>query len=190
MKTLTTLIVALGLLVTSPSLYAQKSEMNVTDSKITWTGKKVTGSHTGHIKLLSGFLEKSGEDFVSGKFVVDMTSISNQDIDDPETKAKLVGHLKSDDFFSVDKYPTATLLIESGEKTGADNYKFTGKLTIKGNTNPVSFEAKADGKSFNGKLVVDRAKYDVRYGSDSFFDNLGDKMIYDDFELEFQVTFE
>ncbi|WP_462317337.1 YceI family protein [Marinilabilia sp.] len=190
MKKMITLILAVGLLAASPSLFAQKSEMSVTDSKITWTGKKVTGSHEGHIKLLSGYLEKSGEDFVSGKFVVDMTSISNQDIDDPETRAKLVGHLKSDDFFSVDEYPTATLVIENGEKSGVDKYKFTGKLTIKGNTNPVSFEATADDKTFEGKLVVDRAKYDVRYGSGSFFDNLGDKMIYDDFELDFMVTFE
>jgi polyisoprenoid-binding protein YceI len=190
MKTFLTLILAAGLLVTTPAIYGQKSEMKVSDSKIVWTGKKVGGSHTGHIKLLSGYLEKSGEAFVDGKFVADMTSISNTDIDDSDTRAKLVGHLKSDDFFSVDEYPNATLVIEKGEKLADNTYKFTGKLTIKGNTNPVSFEARADGETFKGKLTVDRAKYNVRYGSGSFFDNLGDNLIYDDFDLDFEVTFE
>ena len=190
MKKLTILIALVAIWLPTSVLYAQKSKLSVTESEITWTGKKVTGSHTGTIKLLSGYLEKSGEDFVDGKFVVDMTSISDKDIDDPKTRAKLEGHLKSSDFFSVDEYPTATLFIENGEKTGEGTYQFSGKLTIKGNTNPVSFEAKAEGSTFNGKLVIDRAKYNVRYGSGSFFENLGDNLIYDDFELVFNVTFE
>ncbi len=188
MKTLSTLILALGFLVLAPAANGQKSELNLADSKITWTGKKVGGSHTGHIDLSSGRLEKSGDDFVSGKFVADMTSITNQDIKDEDSKAKLEGHLKSDDFFSVDKYPTATLEIENGENTGGDNYQFSGKMTIKGQTHPVSFEANAKGKTFKGTLTIDRAKYNVRYGSKSFFNNLGDNMIYDDFDLEFEVT--
>lgn len=189
MKKRLTFIMALALLMMSPAIYGQKSEMKVEDSKIVWTGKKVGGSHDGEIQLLSGYLEKSGDSFVSGKFVADMTSISNKDIEDEDSKAKLVGHLKSDDFFSVDKYPTATLEIENGEEVSSGKYKFTGNMTIKGQTNPVSFEAEANGKTFSGKLVVDRADYNVRYGSGSFFDNLGDNLIYDDFELDFKVTF-
>lgn len=190
MKTLSTLIIAFGLLLTMPAVHGQKSEMNVTDSQITWTGKKVAGSHTGHVKLLSGYLEKSGNDFISGKFTVDMTSITNTDIEDPESKAKLVGHLKSDDFFSVNEYPTATLEIKNGEPISPGKYKFTGEMTIKGETNPVSFETMVDDKTFTGKLTIDRSKYNVRYGSGSFFDNLGDNLIYDDFDLDFQVVFE
>ncbi|PRZ01763.1 YceI family protein [Marinilabilia salmonicolor] len=189
MKKLSTLILALGFLVMTPAAFGQKSELKVEDSQIVWTGKKVGGSHTGAIELLSGYLEKSGDSFVSGKFVADMTSISNHDIEDKDSKAQLVGHLKSDDFFSVDEYPTATLEIKNGEKVESGNYKFTGTMTIKGQTNPVSFEAKVEGKTFSGKLVVDRSKYNVRYGSGSFFDNLGDNLIYDDFELDFEVTF-
>jgi polyisoprenoid-binding protein YceI len=189
MKTLFTLIMVMGILALSPYANGQKAELNVAESNITWTGKKVTGSHTGNINLLSGYLVKSGDEFVSGKFVVDMTSISNADIEDPDTKAKLVGHLKSDDFFSVDKFPTAILEINSGEKRpGGGAYIFKGKMTIKENTNPVSFEATSKDKTFVGTLTVDRSKYNVRYGSDSFFDNLGDNMIYDDFDLEFVVT--
>lgn len=190
MKRISILIMALGLLLMAPVAYGQKSELKVEDSKIAWTGKKVGGSHTGEIQLLSGYLEKSGDAFVSGKFVADMTSISNYDIEDEDSKAQLVGHLKSDDFFGVDEYPTATLEIKNGEKIESGKYKFTGNMTIKGQTNPVSFEAEVDGKTFAGKLVVDRSKYNVRYGSDSFFDNLGDNLIFDDFELDFKVTFE
>lgn len=190
MKKLTTFIVAFGLLAMTPGVYGQKSEMSVADSKIVWTGKKVGGSHTGHIKLLSGYLDKSDDKYVGGKFVADMTSISNLDIDDEDNRAKLVGHLKSDDFFSVDKYPTATLEIIEGEKVASGKYKFSGEMTIKDNTHPVTFEADADGKTFTGTLTIDRAKYNVRYGSDSFFDNLGDNLIYDDFDLNFEVQFE
>jgi polyisoprenoid-binding protein YceI len=189
MKKLSTLILALGFLVMTPAAFGQKSELKIEDSKIVWTGKKVGGSHNGAIELLSGYLEKSGDSFVSGKFVADMTSISNYDIDDEDSKAQLVGHLKSDDFFSVDEYPTATLEIKNGEKLESGKYKFTGTMTIKGQTNPVSFEAEVTGKTFSGVLVVDRAQYNVRYGSGSFFDNLGDNLIYDDFELDFEVTF-
>jgi polyisoprenoid-binding protein YceI len=189
MKKRLTFIMALALLMMSPAIYGQKSEMKVGDSKIVWTGKKVGGSHTGEIQLLSGYLKKSGDSFSSGKFVADMTSISNKDIEDEESKAKLVGHLKSGDFFSVDKFATATLEIENGKEISSGKYKFTGKMTIKDQTHPVSFEADVDGKTFSGKLVVDRAKYNVRYGSGSFFDNLGDNLIYDDFELNFKVTF-
>ncbi|MFW6352041.1 MAG: YceI family protein [Bacteroidota bacterium] len=189
MKARVSFLLAMSLLMISPVIYGQKSEMKIEDSQIVWTGKKVGGSHTGEIQLLSGYLEKSGDSFVSGKFVADMTSISNRDIEDEDSRAKLVGHLKSDDFFSVDKYPTATLEIDDGEKVSTGKYKFTGNMTIKGQTNPVSFEAEADGKTFSGKLVIDRAKYNVRYGSDAFFDNLGDNLIYDDFDLEFKVSF-
>jgi len=179
-----------GLLFLAPSAFGQNMKVNVSKSSIVWTGKKIGGSHTGHIQLLSGYLTKSGDGFVEGKLVADMASLSNTDLEDKEMRAKLIGHLKSDDFFSVEKYPTATLVIESGEKVSEGIYQFSGKMTIKGTTNPVSFEARSDGSTFKGKLTVDRSKYDVRYGSGSFFDNLGNNLIYDDFDLDFEVTFE
>ncbi|MGQ1889409.1 YceI family protein [Thermophagus sp. OGC60D27] len=190
MKKIVISMLSVMLFFTAPSAFGQKMKLNVAKSKIVWTGKKVGGSHTGHIQILSGYLTKSGDRFVAGKIVADMTSLSDTDLEDEEMRAKLIGHLKSDDFFSVDKYPTATLVIESGEMVSDGTYQFAGKMTIKGHTNPVSFEAKADGKVFKGKLTVDRSKYDVRYGSGSFFDNLGDNLIYDDFDLEFEVIFE
>ncbi len=192
MKNWSVLIVAVGFLMVTPLLYGQTKQLDVENSKILWEGRKVTGAHLGQISLLSGFLEKSGENFGAGQFVVDMTSIINFDLEDEETNAKLVGHLKSDDFFGVDKFPTSKLAIKHGKLKEQGVYTFSGNLTIKEKTHPVTFEARVDemGETlkFRGTLTVDRSKYDVRFGSKSFFDNLGDKIIYDDFKLDFVIT--
>jgi polyisoprenoid-binding protein YceI len=192
MKNWSVLIVAVGFLMAMPVLYGQTKQLDVENSKILWEGRKVTGAHLGQISLLSGFLEKSGENFGSGQFVVDMTSIVNLDLEDEATNAKLVGHLKSDDFFGVDKFPSSTLAIKHGKLKEQGVYTFSGNLTIKEKTHPVTFEARVDemGETlkFKGTLTIDRSKYDVRYGSKSFFDNLGDKIIYDEFKLDFDIT--
>jgi polyisoprenoid-binding protein YceI len=171
---------------------AQKKSLVSDESQVKWSGKKVGGEHHGFISLKSGVLEMKGNEVVAGNFVMDMKSISNTDLTDAEYNGKLVGHLKSDDFFGVEKFPESTLIITSGKLKGNNVYVFKGNLTIKGKTNPVEFEAmsKAVGANtlFTGKLVVDRSLYDVRYGSGKFFDNLGDKMINDNFELEFSVV--
>ncbi len=192
MKKWNLLLVAGTLLMAMPVLHGQKKELDVETSKILWEGRKVTGTHLGQINLQSGFLEKSGDAFVAGQFVVDMSSIIDLDLEDEETNAKLVGHLKSDDFFGVNKFPTSTLDIKHGKLKEQGVYSFSGNLTIKEKTHPVSFEASVDeiGETlkFKGTLTIDRSKYDVRYGSKSFFDNLGDKVIYDEFKLDFDVT--
>ncbi|GAO29746.1 YceI family protein [Geofilum rubicundum] len=188
MKT-TTLFIAL--LVAGFTASAQQLSLDVAKSSIEWTGKKIGGQHNGDIKFISGHLNSEGRAYTSGEFIVDMTSIVVEDIEDPETNAKLEGHLKSDDFFGVATYPTAKLVIDKGVLVKDNTYEFTGKLTIKKNTEPVTIKATMDTKDghrvFTGQLVVDRSKYDVRYGSKSFFDNLGDNMIYDDFTLDFKV---
>jgi polyisoprenoid-binding protein YceI len=171
---------------------AQKKSLISDESQVKWLGKKVGGEHYGFISLKSGVLEMKGNEVQSGTFVMDMSTITVTDLTNAEYNAKLVGHLKSDDFFGVDKFPVSTLVITSGKLKGNNVYVFKGSLTIKGKTNPVEFEAmsKAVGANtiFTGKLVVDRSLYDVRYGSGKFFDNLGDKMIYDNFELDFSVV--
>jgi len=160
-------------------------------SKVVWTGRKVGGAHNGTIRIKEGNLEFEGKRFTGGKFVIDMNTIVNEDLSG-EYKAKLEGHLKSDDFFGVATYPTATLLITEVQPNGKDQYDISGNMTIKGITHPISFPAtvSAQGQQItaNAKIVVDRSKYNVRYGSDSFFDNLGDKVIYDDFDLEVSLV--
>ena len=178
------LAVVVGFSATANSpIDGEKKEVNVSESKITWKGYKVTGSHEGTIDLKSGHLEMDGNKLTGGEFVVDMTSITNLDMAAGEGKEKLEGHLKSDDFFGVENHPTAKLVITSAESMNKNSYSVKGDLTIKGKTNPVTFVISIYENKATATLKVDRAKYDVRYGSGSFFDNLGDKAIYDEFDL-------
>lgn len=187
-------LIALTLLITGTMAEAQNTlQLNAEKSSIKWTGKKVLGKHYGTISFQSGSLIQSGQSYTGGEFVVDMNSITCEDLTDAGTNAQLVGHLKSDDFFGVANHPTSKLVIKSGTSKGDNQYEFSGELTIKENTNPVKIEAvlvpEEGGVVFTGKLIVNRAKYNVRYGSGSFFQNLGDNMIYDEFELDFKVFF-
>ncbi|MGE5449062.1 MAG: YceI family protein, partial [Bacteroidales bacterium] len=169
MKSLSIFVLALTL---SSAVMASTQKVDVQKSKVEWTGKKVTGQHTGTIDIQQGAVEVNKGKLTGGKIVMDMQSIKNVDLTDPEYNTKLINHLKSDDFFSVVKYPTSQLEITKVEGTGT-NYTVTGNLTIKGKTNPVSFPVTVskEGKDnvYKGTLTVDRSKYDVRYGSKSFF---------------------
>lgn len=166
-------------------------DVDTTQSTIQWTGRKVTGEHTGKISIKEGKLDMENNQLTGGSFVIDMNSIVNEDLSG-EYKGKLEGHLKSDDFFGVATYPTAKFVITEVEAGKGKQYTLTGDLTIKGITHEISFPATVNTAgnqvTADAKIVVDRAKYDVRYGSDSFFDNLGDKVIYDDFDLEVSLV--
>ncbi len=167
-------------------------------SSVHWLGKKVTGQHDGHVKVKSGGLQVAGNAVTGGNIVLDMTSITVDDLKDAEYNGKLVGHLKSDDFFGVEKNPTAAFKITkveaiAGAKAGEPNQKVTGDLTVKGKTNPLTFPATisvAGGKvEAQAKDVkVDRTLYDIKYGSGKFFQGLGDKVIYDDFLISFNLV--
>lgn len=170
------------------SLETITKEIKIEKSKVIWKGYKVTGSHEGTIAIQSGTLKFEADVLVGGEFVIDMTSINNSDLQG-ESKDKLEGHLKSDDFFGVEKFPTATLVFKNVEVAGKNSYKVTGDLTIKGKTNPVTFDFSVYGNKANATLKIDRSKYDVKYGSSSFFDNLKDKVIYDEFDLISDLEF-
>ncbi|WBL26339.1 YceI family protein [Zunongwangia sp. HGR-M22] len=170
------------------SFTAAIQKVNVKNSTITWNGEKVTGSHHGTIDLKSGYLNVDEDKITGGEFVMDMTSINVTDLEG-ESKGKLEGHLKSDDFFGIANHPEAKLVITTASKKSDDTYGIVGDLTIKGITNPVAFDMEYDGKSAHADLTIDRTKYEVRYGSGSFFDNLGDKTIYDDFDIAVDLKF-
>lgn len=172
-------------------------KVDTKQSKVFWTGKKVTGEHTGTVMLKSGYVEIEDEKPTEVSIEFDLTTIVCTDLKDPDTNAKLVGHLKSDDFFSVAKHPTGTFKSTSltpipGAEGREANYKVKGDLTIKGITDKVEFDAfiSSTGKMLvsNGELEFDRTKYDIKYRSGSIFDGLGDKMIYDTVELTFVLT--
>ena len=134
-----------------------------------------------------------GGKLISGSFVIDMNKIVVTDLTDPDYNAKLLGHLKSDDFFSVAKFQEATFTITKPVDLSKSVTDVTGTLTIKGITKPLTFKAVIlkDGNSyvFNAnKIIVDRTKYDIRYGSGSFFGDLGDKVIYDEFLVKLKLV--
>lgn len=185
-KTVTSIVLALvfGFTATANTpIDGEKKEVKVSESKVTWKGYKVTGSHDGTMELKSGYLEMNGKKLVGGAFVVDMTSITVTDLAAGEGKEKLEGHLKSDDFFGVENHAESKLVFTSVKPLNKNSYTVVGDLTVKGITKPVTlvlsmFEGKA-----TATVKIDRTKYDVKYGSGSFFDNLGDKTIYDEFDL-------
>lgn len=166
----------------------EKKEVNTEKSTVTWKGYKVTGSHHGTIAIQSGTLEFDGDKLTGGEFVVDMSTLTNKDLEG-DSKGKLEGHLKSDDFFDVKDNPTSKLVFTDVKSTGKNSYEVMGNLTIKGITKPVTFDVSVYGSKATATLTVDRSEFDVRYGSGSFFDNLGDKTIYDDFELVADLEF-
>ncbi|TYP98154.1 polyisoprenoid-binding protein YceI [Tenacibaculum adriaticum] len=179
----------IGILVLSfTTMKTEKKNIKIESSKVVWKGYKVTGSHEGTITLKSGSLSFEKEKLTGGEFVIDMTTIASTDLSG-EYKGKLEGHLKSDDFFGVEKFPTATLIFTNVKAKGKNSYTITADLTIKGKTNPVSFEISIYGNKATTSLKVDRTKYDVKYGSTSFFDGLKDKAIYDEFDLVADLEF-
>jgi polyisoprenoid-binding protein YceI len=161
----------------------EKMNADTAKTKLNWLGEKVTGQHTGTIKLQSGWLTITDNKIVSGEFLIDMASLK-----DGDGNTRLEGHLKSDDFFSVGKFPVSKLVLKGSDSFEKGSAVVRGELTIKGVTNPIEFKAamqkKDDGTWFYSNIVIDRTKYSIKYGSGSFFDNLGDKTIYDEFKLK------
>lgn len=187
----------LGLIVfAAANTFAAKPSKNVSfkvdanKSKVEWLAKKVTGQHNGTVVLTNGNLVLAGDKITSGSFTIDMKSIVCLDLTG-EWNEKLVGHLKSDDFFSVENNPTAKFdITKVVEKAG--NTTVEGNLTIKGITKPISFPAsiskKGDVVVAIATIKVDRTKFDIKYGSKSFIEGIGDKAIDDDFELKVNLV--
>ncbi|MEO6690788.1 MAG: YceI family protein [Saprospiraceae bacterium] len=189
MKKLSFVLFALGLVVLSSAFMKSTTlKVDVAKSKANWIGKKVTGQHSGTIGIKSGSIIFDNDRPVAGSFVIDMNSIASTDLEG-EYAGKLIGHLKSDDFFGVAKYPTANFVLKNAAATvNPVNYIVTGELTIKGTTETVSFDARIDQTSATAKILVDRTKFGIKYGSGSFFENLGDKAIDNMFELNVQLA--
>jgi polyisoprenoid-binding protein YceI len=179
---------------TAPDSKKDNTTYNV-DTKTTtatWLGKKVTGQHTGAVNISKGTITSDGKTVTGGTFEFDMNSITCTDLTDPEWNGKLIGHLKSADFFSVEKNPFAKFELTKAILKEGNNYDVTGKLTIKGITNEVTFPAmiKMDAKTLVtiAKITVNRTKFDIKYGSASFIEGIGDKAINDDFELNVNLV--
>lgn len=163
------------------------------NSTINWKGFKPTGSHTGTISLMDGTVAVNDGTIESGSFAIDMKTIAVTDIPvDDEGNAKLQGHLSGPDFFDVEGFPKATFEI-TGLETKDGKTMLSGNLTMKDETNNISFPVSTsfDGDTMTLKsetFTIDRSKWNVKYGSKSFFDDLGDKFINDDIELTINLV--
>jgi polyisoprenoid-binding protein YceI/DNA-binding MarR family transcriptional regulator len=165
-------------------------------SSLEWYASKVTGEHNGTVPIKGGELAVENNKLSAGKFTMDMTQIVVLDLTDAETNGKLTGHLKSEDFFSVEKSPESSFELVSAEAiegaaAGAANYNVKGNLTIKGITKAISFPAiitmSESELTANAEVAIDRTEWDIKYGSGKFFEGLGDKMINDEFKIKFNI---
>jgi polyisoprenoid-binding protein YceI len=172
-------------------------EIDPAKSSFNWTGKKVTGEHSGTITISSGKISSNKGLLNGGAFEIDMNSITDTDMDNPEYAAKLVKHLKSEDFFDVAKFPTASFKIKvwapiKDAAKGAVNYYVKGDLTIKGVTKEITFPAivNADENTVTAAadFNINRTDFDVKYGSSKFFPDIGNKMVYDEFNVKINFT--
>ena len=171
----------------------KKHSVSAEKSEVTWKAYKVTGEHEGYLKISEASLDYADGNLVGGAFSIDATTITVTDLSGG-MKEKLEGHLKSPDFFNVSEFPVAKFQITKVVSRGtAGDYKVIGELTLKGITKELKFNAhveEKDGKpvSATADFQIDRTDFNVKYGSGSFFDNLGDKTIYDEFDLSISLV--
>ena len=170
-------------------------QVDMENSQIKWIGRKVTGEHSGTLNLSGGWVVLDKNSINSGKFIFDMASISNTDIESPEWKQKLEDHLKSEDFFHTDSFPHAILEIKGRQSLIIENSKKSAQiladLTIRGITHeiklPLDLTQSQNNFNAEGSVDIDRTLYNIQYKSGKFFDELGDKLIYDNFTVQFMV---
>ena len=188
MKNLKSIALAFVVALSTVAVTAQTKKVDASKSTINWVGKKVTGEHSGTVAVKNGALVFKKNALTGGTFTVDMTTLTSTDLTG-EYQGNLNGHLKSEDFFGTDKFPTSTLVFKTIAAKGKEVYTVTADLTIKGKTNPITFDITVKGNTATTALKIDRTKYDIKYGSKSFFEGLGDKTIYDDFDLTVNLKF-
>lgn len=202
-KQVVSAMITLIFLISHSLLQAQEPQkrikLNTEESKVNWMGKKPTGEHKGYVKLSSGELIFEGNEVKGGSFVMDMNSITDLDLQDEATRNKLVNHLKSADFFDVQKFPTSKFVITSVEKqkntetSPKTTHRIEGDLTVKGVTKKISFDASIN--LLNGKFTastppftINRTEWGVNYQSKSIFSGLVDQFIYDDITLSIDLV--
>ena len=169
--------------------------VDIENSYIDWIGRKITGGHSGTLNLSDGFVIWNGKSITGGKITFDMTSIKNTDIESPEWKQKLEDHLKAEDFFHTDSFPHVILEIKRQTTIIEENKTIRegvlADLTIRGMTHEIKFPfILTQSKNIltgEGSVDIDRTLYNIQYKSGKFFDDLGDRLIYDVFTVQFRV---
>jgi len=191
MKSLSVIMVATAAtLLMSFSTPDEKLSVDTGASELKWTGYHLAKSysHWGHINLKSGSVSTDGSKITGGEFVIDMHTISDKDLESEKDNAKLVGHLKSDDFFGVQKYPEAKLVIKKTEKKSGNTYKTTADLTIRGITKEITFDTQINSISKSAvdaaaKFRVKRTDFEVMYGW-----SIQNAMLDGEFDIEVKLV--
>ena len=184
-----TLIIISVLLAFAYSATAQvRYTADTAKTVLQWKATKVIGGHTGKIELKNGWIDWKRNSILSGAFIIDMKTIRDEDLTDDKMKSTLENHLKSDDFFGVEKFPETLLEITSPVAFRKGEALVNAFLTIKGVRQPVVFTAKVKEEGneliFTAPVTVDRTRFGLKYGSGKFFANLGDKAISDNFTVD------
>ena len=166
---LVTAIVFLTMSFVSP--VKKKLKVDVQNSTIVWKGYKPTGSHTGTINLASGSLVLEGATLIGGSFIVDMATI-----EDSEDNKRLEGHLRSADFFEIEKYVFSKFEITNSNTNDGKSF-ITGNMTIKDVTKEISFEGTISESDstitlISEKFQINRADFNVKFKSKTFFNDL------------------
>ena len=167
-------------------------KVNSENSLVEWIGRKVTGAHNGTIEVKDGGFTFENNNLLSGKFVINTRSITILDVEDAETNAQFASHLASDDFFNSDQFPDAVFEIKHAEPSDNNLYYVKGDLTIKGITHSIDTTlqiVKTDNVAvLDTKIVIDRTKFNIKFRSSNFFANLGDTLIYNNFDLNVHLV--
>lgn len=191
MKLITALILGLATAFTLTE-NPTPATVNKAESQVRWEASKVTGSHWGYVPIKNAKLDVIGGKITGGLFDMDMVNLTVEDLKEGKSKENLTNHLKSDDFFSVEKFNTATFKITEANSSDGIDYTISGTLTIKGISQPISFPAKvamAEGKMIaTSQITFDRTQFDIKFRSGNFFQNLGDKLIYDEVNLDVKLV--
>ena len=165
----------------------------IDDSELSWIGTELsTKTHTGTIDFTDGTIVVDSDNTISGNVKINMSTINVTDLQG-RSKEMLERHLRSSDFFEVESFSEAkfSFISKSFDKL-SNQISFVGDLTIKDITNPISFNATLleTSPSLKAKAVLsfDRSKYNVRFRSGNFFENLGDKLILDDIDVNISLV--
>mgnify|MGYP005752487461 FL=1 len=191
MKTIIAIILSLAVFFPTEKNPAPAT-VNKSESSVMWKAAKVTGEHWGYVPIADATLDYSNGKITGGSFEMDMVNLTVEDLTDPKSKGNLTNHLKSDDFFSVEKFNTASFKITDAKSSNGKDYVISGNLTIKGISQPISFPAKVSTSgnklTAEGDITFDRTKFDIKFRSGNYFENLADKLIYDDVNLKVKLV--
>ena len=167
-------------------------ETDINSSEIGWSGKSVSDTHLGKLKLSKAEIQFKNEKLVGGFFEADMTSITCTDITDTADNRGFIEHICNEDFFEVNKYPTASFTVTEVKDLGGDLYEVRGKMKIKNKENPLTFTAKVtpseSGKRLSALLNIDRTLYGIEYGAEGKAGSEKDCFILNDFTLNVNIV--